>query len=104
MPEEFMRSAMACKAIKSRKRLELDYHGFRRIVEVHSVGRSLEKALVTRTWQVRGGSLGGEPVGWKLMLLDEISNAHLIDERSMAPRPDYNPNDPAMRGGIICKV
>ncbi|MDF2114805.1 hypothetical protein PY365_04420 [Roseiarcaceae bacterium H3SJ34-1] len=95
---------MACKALQSKKCLELDYHGFRRVVEVHTVGRSSENTLILRAWQVRGGSLGGEPAGWKLMHLDEITNAHLTAERSMAPRPDYNPKDPAMAGGIICKV
>jgi hypothetical protein len=57
-----------------------------------------------RVWQVRGGSANSKPVGWKMMRLDESFFAHILDEKSMAPRAGYNRRDPAMTGGIECQV
>ena len=66
-----MQSIIACEALARQKRLGLRYNTFERIVEVHAVGLTRESNLVMRVWQVRGGSLRNEPVGWKLMRLDE---------------------------------
>jgi hypothetical protein len=57
-----------------------------------------------RVWQVRGGSVHNEPIGWKLMRLDEILSVHIINEKSLAPRPRYNRSDPAMTGGMKCRI
>jgi hypothetical protein len=50
-----------------------------------------------RVWQVRGGSVSGERVGWKLMRLDETFSAHVIDEKSNAPRHGYKRGDRDMK-------
>jgi hypothetical protein len=56
-----------------------------------------------RVWQVRGGSVGGEPVGWKMMRLEQVTGAYLTAEPSQAPRPDFNPQDPTI-ARVICQV
>jgi hypothetical protein len=87
-----MWASVACDAIGQGKRLELRYDGWTRIVEVHTVGISTAGNPVMSVWQVRGGSNSNEPVGWKLMRLDEALSAHVIDEKSEAPRRGYKRN------------
>ena len=92
-----------CQAIQSGRRVELQYNGYTRVVEVHAVGRSTAGNDVARVWQVRGGSVSNEPVGWKLMVLDEALGARILNERSEAPRPGYKPGDKGMTW-IQCEV
>lgn len=83
----------ACAALERRRVLELRYDGFSRWVEVHAVGISTAGHDVMRCWQVRGGSVSGETVGWKLMRLDEAWQPFLTAEQSLAPRPGYKRGD-----------
>jgi hypothetical protein len=99
-----LKTSSICEAIKKRRRLEIQYHGQTRVLEAHIVGRSREGNWLMRGWQVRGGSNSGAPVGWKLIRLDELQSVIVLDETSLAPRSDYNPRDPAMLGGILCRV
>jgi YD repeat-containing protein len=94
----------ACEALASGKRLELRYDGYSRVVEVHVTGYSREGNALMRVWQVRGGSESGEPIGWKLMRLDESFSGQIINEKSVAPRPGYKRDDAAMKGGIKCQL
>lgn len=77
-------------------RLELRYDGFTRVVEVHAVGVSTAGNPCMRVFQVRGGSISGEPVGWKLMTFDKAFSMHLTQEISQAPRQGYARNDRGM--------
>jgi len=86
----------ACEALKNRKVLELRNEGFSRCVEVHAVGVSKAGNVVMCCWQVRGGSVRNEPVGWKLMKLAEVSSAVVTAEPSEAPRPGYRKGDSRM--------
>ena len=83
-------------AVNTGVRLRLQYDGFSRTVEVHAVGISTAGNPCMRVWQTEGGSVSGEPVGWKMMTLDKAFTVHLTDERSAAPRPGYVPNDRGM--------
>ncbi len=75
-----MWKSQPCEALKDGKRLELRYHGYTRVVEVHAVGSSTKDGhTIMRVWQVRGGSVSNEPVGWKLLRLEEASGAHMLD-------------------------
>lgn len=87
---------VACEALRSGHVLELQYDGFVRSVEVHAVGFTKEDNAVMRVWQVSGGSVSNEPVGWKLLRLDEATGAVVTQQRSLAPRPGYNPGDAVM--------
>jgi hypothetical protein len=98
-----MLSETACEALKMRRRLELQYHGFVRVVEVHAVGFSKNNNPVARIWQVRGGSAGTETVGWKLLRLDQASGGAVLNEPSEAPRPGYKAGDRAMNR-ILCEL
>jgi hypothetical protein len=92
----------ACAALRSGHVLQLRYEGYTRDVEVHAVGFTKDDDAVMRVWQVAGGS-GNEPVGWKLLRLDEAVEAVVTTERSMAPRAGYNPGDPIMKV-ITCQL
>lgn len=95
--------ALACETLRKGQCLALRYHGFARVVEVHVVGRTREGAEIMRVWQVSGGSESGEPVGWKMMMLDAVSAPQVTTQRSQAPRPGYNPEDPVITD-VVCKV
>jgi hypothetical protein len=56
-----------------------------------------------RVWQISGGSVGNEPVGWKLLRLDEATGAVVTHERSLAPRTGYSAGDPIMKV-ITCQL
>lgn len=86
----------ACEALHSKRRLEIRYDGFFRVVEVHACGYTDEGYAVMRVWQVRGGSVSGERAGWKLLRLDETLGFRLLDEASEAPRTGYKRGDKAM--------
>ena len=86
----------ACDALRRGRVLDLRYDGFSRSVEVHAVGVSTAGNTVMRVYQIRGGCVHNEPVGWKLMRTDEAVSAHVTDEPSLAPRPGYKRGDKAM--------
>jgi hypothetical protein len=93
----------ACAALRSGHVLQLRYDGFTRDVEVHAVGFTDDDNAVMRVWQVAGGSISNEPVGWKLLPLEEGVEAVVTTARSMAPRDGYNPADPVMKV-ITCQL
>lgn len=86
----------AAEAIARSCCLEIRYDGFHRVVEVHACGYTKADNGVMRVWQVRGGSVSNEPIGWKLLRLDEAIGIGLVVERSNAPRPGYRRGDRAM--------
>ena len=98
-----MHATTACEALAKGVCLRVAYDGFFRIGEVHAVGISTAGHPVMRVWQVRGGSVHGQPVGWKLLRLDEATGVALTDEPSGAPRPRYRRGDREM-ATIICQV
>lgn len=87
----------ACDALRSGRVLQLRYDGYTRDVEVHAVGATKDSNDVMRVWQVAGGSVSNEPVGWKLLRLDEATGAFITTQKSLAPRFGYKSGDPAMR-------
>lgn len=96
-------ASTACNALHRSLRLELIYDGFSRVIEVHAVGTTQDGNEIMRAWQVRGGSDSGERSGWKIFRLDEALAAHVINEKSEAPRHGYKRGDKAM-AFIQCQI
>ena len=95
--------ALPCEAVAKARCLELTYDGHDRVVEVHVAGHTREGELLMRVWQVRGGSVSGEPVGWKMFDLNRVSAVRLSRERSQAPHAGYEPDDPVIKR-TVCRV
>ena len=93
----------AAEALAAGRCLEVRYDGYGRVVEVHACGYTREGHAVMRVWQVRGGSVSGEPSGWKLLRLDEASALSILPEASQAPRRGYRRGDTAMNR-IVAQV
>lgn len=87
---------LAVAALNAGVCLRLQYDGFERVVEVHAVGVSTRNNPCMRVWQVRGGSVSGEPVGWKMMVMDKAFTMHLTEEVAHSPRQGYAKNDRGM--------
>ena len=99
-----MHIAVPCEALAIKRCLQISYDGYSRVVEVHACGYTKDGNAVMRVWQVRGGSVHNEPVGWKLLRLDETRGFGILkDEVSEAPRNGYRRGDSAMTR-IICQI
>jgi hypothetical protein len=85
--------ALAEDAMRRQRCLRLGYHGYFRTVEVHIVGRTSKGNDAIAAYQVLGGKPGSTQ-GWKNLKFDDIISAELDARASLAPRPDYNPDDP----------
>ena len=92
-----------CEAINSRQVIRFNYKGGLRTVEPFCHGISTAGNEVLRGYQTSGYSESGDPVGWKLFRVSEISNLTITDELFSGTRPGYNPNDSAM-ATIHCHV
>jgi hypothetical protein len=97
-----VKSSDACEALKNKKCIELRYSGKLRVVEIHAVGYTKDNNPIMRIWQVREVNAGSSP-SWKLLRLDEVESARVVEEESKAPRPGYKRGDPAMQR-ILCQV
>jgi hypothetical protein len=93
----------ACESLRAGKLLSVMYDGYSRAVEVHAVGVSKAGHTIMRVWQVRGGSVSNEPVGWKLLRLDEARGFGMLHDDSLAPRNGYKRGDKDMVR-IICQL
>ncbi len=90
-------------SIKNKKCVEIFYHGFSRIVEVHTFGNNTLGHDAIRAWQVSGGSVRNEPIGWKMFLLSDMRGAQLLNQEALSPRSGYKKGDRGMRI-IYCEV
>lgn len=91
-------------AINSKTVIELNYPPGRRKIQPHVLGVSSKGDKLLRAFQVEGASESGEHRNWKLFRLDKILSVSASEEGFKADHKDYNPDDPAMKGGIIARV
>jgi hypothetical protein len=96
-------ASIACQALRNGLVLSLHYDGYFRGVEVHAVGVTKNGNEIMRAWQVSGGSVSNEPIGWKLLRLDEAIGGSITQDKSAAPRQGYRRDDRAMQR-IICQL
>ncbi len=83
------------QAIQEQRELELRYSGFSRTVEPHAYGRDKHGEEILRCYQVSGGSVSGEKVGWKILKVHEVFSLNLLKEKFDA-RTGYKRGDKAM--------
>ena len=84
-----------CEALRSGHVLELRYDGYSRFVEVHDVGFTEDDDSIMRAWQVSGGIGNNEPVGRKVLRLDEASEAVVTHQRLSHPERAISPATPS---------
>lgn len=93
-----------CSAIKEKKIIEFNYHGYHRIVEPHLVGVHKDAGTQKlRGYQTAGGSEHGNIPDWRLFNIDEIESLKITDQNFSAARSGYNPNDRHM-SSVICRI
>ena len=88
-------NSLIVAAIEQRRLLKLAYSAGTRIVEPHVYGVDGNRELL-RCYQIGGESISHERYGWKLLRDDDIRAVEVLDV-AFEPRPDYNPDDPAIR-------
>ena len=91
-------------AIHERRRLQIEYFPGLRTIEPHALGYSQDQNLLLRAYQTEGASASGEHESWKLFRLERVGSLQPTDEIFDGPRPQYNPDDMAMKGGIIARL
>jgi predicted DNA-binding transcriptional regulator YafY len=94
-----------CKAIKKMKRVKIKYRQKgKRIIEPHAFGYDRKNQQKLRAFQVSGYSHSGNPTGWKLFIVNHISEFEILNEHFSTPREGYNPSGDKMIPHIICKL
>ncbi len=88
--------AKICSAISGRRVLSFSYRGHHRVVEPHAHGVSKAGNDVLRCFQISGTSESGDPVDWKLMLVEEIVSLSILEETFAGPRQGYRRGDKGM--------
>lgn len=73
-------------AIREKKIIEFNYHGYHRIAEPHVYGIKDKKYQVL-VYQIAGGSSSGGIPEWRRMELAEASNFVLTEQYFSGPRP-----------------
>lgn len=92
------------QAICNKRRLTLHYPPGQRLVEPHVLGVSREGNILLRAYQVEGASASGEHKSWKLFRIDRAGTVMDSGQEFDGPRPEYNPDDSAMKGGITARL
>ncbi len=86
-------------AIKDRRILRFTYEGRVRTAEPHLLGYDSDGDLTLSAWQLSGGS--GR--GWRDFHVSKLSLPAIVEGRSEAPRPGYNPRDETL-DRIVCRL
>lgn len=94
---------IAVEAILRGVCVRLQYDGFSRTVEVHTVGVSTAGKQCMSVFQVDGGSARGDGHGWKLMSVEKALGMSLTEAPSAGPRQGFRRGDQRM-ARIIAEV
>ena len=93
---------MICSAIRSRQVISFHYKGGLRTLEPFCYGASVQGIELLRAYQLSGHSESGNPTGWKLFRVSEISALAVTDRYFYGIRPGYSPADKAMATIYCC--
>ena len=100
--------ATICAAVNSKQLIEFHYHGGFRAVEPFCLGVVMPSKQVNNEvllcYQVSGHDEFGEPAGWKLFRLSEISDLKMIKENFAVSSRGYNPNNVTMTSVYCCVI
>ena len=77
------------KAIRGKRLIEFDYHGYHRVAEPHVYGQNhgVDQLLV---YQIRGGSSSGRLPDWRRVDLQGIINLIATEETFHGPRSNVS--------------
>jgi hypothetical protein len=92
-----------CKAIRSRKILEVYYDGGYRNLEPYCYGLGISGHDLLRAYQLGQPPEPSRKIGWKLFKVEDFALITLTDKHFEARSDEYNPKDSAMKE-IYCTV
>lgn len=82
--------ALIRRAIRERRAVTFNYHGFSRKAEPHALGLATEDRLAVLAWQAEGGSESEPPPGWRLFFVAEMEQLE-VGRAEFTRRPSYDP-------------
>lgn len=92
-----------CEAIKTKKVISFFYDGGVRIVEPFCYGCNTKNNDVLCAYQIGGYSSSGNPDGWKLYIVSNMSDFTITNKSFLGRRDGYNPADKRMIN-IYCNI
>ena len=91
-----MNKPLLAEAISKRQLIELQYDGFKRLVQPHAYGVGKDGVEKLLCWQVSGGSTSGERHGWKLLNVSDIHATTMSEAQFPSPQAGYKRGVPPM--------
>ena len=85
------------EAIRTKRLLRVEYHGYYRIVEPHTYGVNQKDHEALSCYQVFGGSDSNEPQGWRNLLINEIHAIAMTASAYSGARDGYKRNTNTMK-------
>lgn len=83
-----------CRAIARRELLMFAYRGSVRVAEPHLYGVTTTGREAVSAWMRPGWSRTDPDGGWRMFLLEELSELAVLPERFAGAREGFNPADP----------
>lgn len=103
-----MKQGPLCEAISKRNLVQFYYDSQddpgTRIVEPHMVAYTKDGNLALSGWYLSGHSASSEGEGWRIYVLEKISNITILDRKFIGTRPGYKPNGGATFHNVQCAV
>jgi hypothetical protein len=93
-----------CKAIASRRLVELVYNSQRRLIEPYSHGFASDGREMILGFQRAGGSDSGQTEGWKTLAVERIERIALVDVSFIPGRVDYRAGSSKNIDDLHCEI
>ena len=93
-----------CQAINERRAIQLNYEWGHRTAEPHAYGLNDNGHELLRAYQTGGASESGQPTGWKIFRVHEITGLTVLEEHFSHPRQGYKRGDKALDRRIYCEL